>query len=157
LSIGGERSGTNFEITFDPNLPGLRTATVSIASDDPAHPIFTFAISGFGGPTKPISQTITFAPTATLYLGQSPFALDAYSSSGLPVDFRVISGPATVSGSTSILTGTGTVKLEATQAGCGNYSAGRGRDGVKLAAHQAIRDINQGANGPTGSRTRRFS
>ena len=121
VPVGGSSS---FQITFAPTQLGLRTATVSIANDSRT-PIFTFAISGIGTLTKPLSQTITFAPPPTIYLGQSPFALKAYSTSGAGLNIRLIDGPATISGSTLTLTGTGTVKLEATQTGGGNYAAAR--------------------------------
>jgi LPXTG-site transpeptidase (sortase) family protein len=39
---------TTFEITFNPNASGLRTATVSIANDDPNENPYTFSIQGTG-------------------------------------------------------------------------------------------------------------
>jgi ABC-type uncharacterized transport system permease subunit len=53
----------------------------------------------------------------------APISLVASSSSGLGVTFTVISGPATVAGSTLTVTGAGTVVVAANQAGNGNYSA----------------------------------
>lgn len=70
-----------------------------------------------------LSQTITFNAPATFYAGQSPPVLEAHASSGLPVTLSVVSGPATLSGSTLTLTGTGTVKVQATQPGGGQYKA----------------------------------
>jgi hypothetical protein len=49
--------------------------------------------------------------------GAAPFSLSATASSGLPVSFSVISGPATVTNSTLTITGTGTVTVEAAQMG----------------------------------------
>ena len=47
-----------------------------------------------------------------------PYTLEATSTSGLPVSFEMISGPATIDGNVMTLTGeTGTVSLKATQAG----------------------------------------
>ena len=47
-----------------------------------------------------------------------PYTLEATSTSGLPVSFEMISGPATIEGNIMTLTGeTGTVSLKATQAG----------------------------------------
>lgn len=47
-----------------------------------------------------------------------PYTLEATATSGLPVSFEMISGPATIEGNTLTLTGeTGTVSLKATQAG----------------------------------------
>lgn len=44
----------NFNITFDPSQDGLRTATVSIASNDPDESPFTFQIQGTG--TRPTAN-----------------------------------------------------------------------------------------------------
>jgi hypothetical protein len=49
--------------------------------------------------------------------------LGATASSGLATVFRVISGPATVSGSTLTITGVGTVVVAADQAGDGSWQA----------------------------------
>ncbi len=66
-----------------------------------------------------VPQTISF--TVTNHLGSDqPFPLTATASSGLPVTFSVLSGPATISGNTLTLTGVGTVTVEAKQDG--NYS-----------------------------------
>jgi len=70
------------------------------------------------------SQTITFtAPTSPVTYGISPITLSATSTSGLAVTFSVVSGPATVSGSTLTVTGVGTVVVAANQAGNANYAA----------------------------------
>jgi parallel beta-helix repeat protein len=69
------------------------------------------------------SQTITFPAIANKTVGSAPFTLNATASSGLPVSYRVISGPATVSGNTVTITGAGTVTIEASQAGNAFYSA----------------------------------
>ena len=70
------------------------------------------------------SQTITFTtPTSTVTYGVAPITLSASSTSGLTVVFSVVSGPASVSGSTLTITGVGTVVVAATQAGNANYTA----------------------------------
>ena len=69
------------------------------------------------------SQTITFPKPADQDFSGSSFTLTlgATSSSGLVVTYTVQSGPATVSGSTLTITGSGTVALHAHQAGNANY------------------------------------
>jgi hypothetical protein len=115
-------NSTTFEITFDPRLPGPRSATVTIPSDASNASSFSFAITGEGILPVREPQTITFTPPATLYTpGQSPFALSATASSGLPVTLAVVSGPATVTGNTLALTVPGTVKITATQTGNAEY------------------------------------
>jgi hypothetical protein len=54
----------------------------------------------------------------------APFTLSATSTSGLPITYTVLSGPATVSGSGVFLTGSpGTVTIQASQSGNGVYAA----------------------------------
>ncbi len=69
-----------------------------------------------GGNTG-LSQTIDFSAIASQTYGVAPLDLAASSTSGLPVSFKVLSGPATVSGSTLTITGAGTVVVAADQAG----------------------------------------
>jgi rhamnogalacturonan endolyase len=69
------------------------------------------------------SQTITFPNPGAKTYGDPPFALTATASSGLPVSYAVVSGPATVSGSTVTLTSAGSVTLRAEQGGNANYLA----------------------------------
>ncbi len=119
---------TSFVITFDPRLLGLHTATVTIQSDALNHPNFTFDISGFGILSTALKQTITFTPPATVNLGQSPLNLSAYSSSGLPVTLSVVPSGTTapeaaISGDVLSFTGPGSVKVQAVQAGGGQYAA----------------------------------
>lgn len=69
------------------------------------------------------NQTITFNPLPNRALGEPPFAVTASASSGLPVSFSIVSGPATISGGTITLTGQGTVTVQASQSGDANYNA----------------------------------
>jgi photosystem II stability/assembly factor-like uncharacterized protein len=68
-------------------------------------------------------QTITFAPLNDVNIAVGTVSLSASSSASLPITFSVQSGPATVSGSTLTLTGSGTVVVRASQAGNTNYNA----------------------------------
>ena len=70
------------------------------------------------------TQTITFAAIPNHAVNDAPFALAATASSGLAVTYNVVSGPATLSGSTVTLTGAaGTVVIRASQAGNTSYAA----------------------------------
>jgi hypothetical protein len=69
-----------------------------------------------------LAQTITFAGLSGTTYGAAPLALSATASSGLPVTFSVLSGPATVSGNTLTLTGAGTVTVRASQVGDSSYN-----------------------------------
>ena len=63
------------------------------------------------------SQTINFAPLRSKTFGEPSFTITATASSGLVVNFRIVSGPATISGDKLTLTGVGTVTIEASQPG----------------------------------------
>jgi len=69
------------------------------------------------------NQTITFGALTNLNYGAPAFPLTATASSGLPVSFGIVSGPATISGTNLTITGTGTVTVQATQAGSSTYNA----------------------------------
>jgi hypothetical protein len=65
-----------------------------------------------------LSQSITFAGIGQHKAGDAPFLLSASATSGLPVSYVVVSGPASVSGSILTLSGgAGTVTIQASQAG----------------------------------------
>ncbi|MCX6917440.1 MAG: hypothetical protein NT167_31135, partial [Verrucomicrobia bacterium] len=55
--------------------------------------------------------------------GDAPFALSGTASSGLPVAYSLVSGPATLSGNVVTLAGWGTVVVRASQAGNAMYAA----------------------------------
>ncbi|MBX7106576.1 MAG: immunoglobulin domain-containing protein, partial [Gemmataceae bacterium] len=63
------------------------------------------------------SQTITLAPVPPVVFGMAPTPMLATASSGLPVTFTVLSGPATITGNLLTPTGAGHVRLQATQSG----------------------------------------
>jgi formylglycine-generating enzyme required for sulfatase activity len=68
-------------------------------------------------------QVITFAPVGDQVLGSAPVTLRATNSTGLPVLFQLLDGPATLSGSVLTLLGEGTVTLRARQLGSPLYNA----------------------------------
>jgi len=66
------------------------------------------------------SQFIDFPAIADQLTSAAPIQLNATASSGLPVSYEVVSGPATLSGNTLTLNGTaGIVKVKASQPGDG--------------------------------------
>jgi hypothetical protein len=62
-------------------------------------------------------QGLTFDPPLPAFLTHHPLTLAATASSGLPVTYQVISGPATVAGVLLTLTGEGKVVVRAEQGG----------------------------------------
>ncbi|EEF61551.1 NF038122 family metalloprotease [Pedosphaera parvula] len=67
-------------------------------------------------------QTITFASLANKAYGDPSFTISATASSGLAVSYSILSGPATISGNTVMITGAGTVTVRASQSGNGSYN-----------------------------------
>jgi hypothetical protein len=121
-SIGtGTISGTSATLAISTLTGGSHTITASW----PGNTNYSSATSpGITQVVNAAAQTITFtAPATPVTYGVAPISLVASSSSGLGVTFTVISGPATVAGSTLTVTGAGTVVVAANQAGNGNYSA----------------------------------
>ncbi|HYG81583.1 MAG TPA: MBG domain-containing protein, partial [Pyrinomonadaceae bacterium] len=101
-----------------PTAVGSYTVTVTLNNDNyqAADSTGTLVISKTG-------QTITFNPLPNKAYGDPAFGLNATSSSGLPVSFKLVSGPATVNGNTVTLTGVGTVTIRASQAGGADFNA----------------------------------
>lgn len=69
------------------------------------------------------AQTISFPAIADQVPGSVPLVLNATASSGLPVSFSLLSGPAVLAGNQLTLTGLGTVSITANQNGDTNYLA----------------------------------
>ena len=69
------------------------------------------------------NQSIAFAPVPNHPASDPPFALTATTSSGLPVYFSILSGPAIINTNTITLVGSGTVTAVAYQPGNSNYNA----------------------------------
>ncbi|AEL26917.1 T9SS type A sorting domain-containing protein [Cyclobacterium marinum] len=67
------------------------------------------------------SQSLTFPPLPDMQFGDAPFDLVATADSELPVQFTVVSGPATISGKQLTITGAGTVTVKAEQPGDNEY------------------------------------
>ncbi|MEI6786738.1 MAG: MBG domain-containing protein, partial [Verrucomicrobiota bacterium] len=70
-----------------------------------------------------VGQTLQFAAVADQVATNAPVTLSATASSGLAVQYTVVSGPATVSGNQLTLTGAGVVTVAADQPGNANYNA----------------------------------
>jgi predicted outer membrane repeat protein len=68
-------------------------------------------------------QTVTFASLSSMQVGDPPVLLSAASSSGLPVTFQVVSGPATLTGNLLFVgSQAGLVTVQAQQPGDNNFN-----------------------------------
>ncbi len=95
------------------------TITATLAADTD----FATASGSAALTVTPIAPTITFTVPNHTY-GDAPVTLAATSNSGAAIIYSVVSGPATVSGSTLSITGAGPVTVQAAQIAAGNYIAG---------------------------------
>jgi len=109
----------SFAFDFIPQAIG-NISKSSILSTNITEGVYNFALSGTA--TR-ASQTISFTlPSSLAYLSGETVALSATASSGLAISY-IVSGPATISGSTLTITGTGTVSVTARQSGNADYTA----------------------------------
>jgi hypothetical protein len=94
----------------------------------------TASATGMGSATSSVftvakaNQTISFGALSPRTYGDASFAIGASASSGLPVSFSIVSGPASISGNSVTLTGAGTVTVRAAQSGDANWNAATGVD-----------------------------
>jgi len=126
---GLKNGDTDASLTVQPSLD----CAAILASDAGSYPIVPSAavtpnyeiyyVAGSLTVTK-LPQTITFTQPADALSTDNPFNLYALSSSGLPVTFSVVSGPALLTGNLLSLSGApGTVTVRASQAGDKNHEA----------------------------------
>jgi sugar lactone lactonase YvrE len=118
LSAGAQCS---VQVDFTPAATGAVTGTFTL-NDSALVATNTQTVQLSGSGTL-IAQTITFPPVAAQTYGKGPVTLSASSTSGLPITYSVLSGPATVSGNSLAITATGSVTIEADQLGNADYSA----------------------------------
>ncbi len=114
LTGGG---GCAIAVAFAPTTTGVVNGTVTLTDNalNNNSSQQTVGLTGTGMPQQ--SQTITFPNPGTQTYGVAPITLTATATSGLPVSYTVLSGPAVVSGSVLTITGAGTVMVQANQAG----------------------------------------
>jgi hypothetical protein len=136
--ISASNSPTIYSVTGAlPAGLSLNTSTGIIGGTPTAEGTFNVTIgatNGSGTGTESLAITIT-AAAQTLSIPSpgnqttngGPLGLPATASSGLPVTYTVVSGPATVNGATLSFTGVpGTVTVGISQAGNANYSSASG-------------------------------
>ena len=130
-----DNGGPTLTMALLPGSPAIDAGSNTLAVDADGNPLATDQ-RGPGFPRKlghsvdigayefaPLSQTISFGPLPNQTYGVAPITLSATDTSGLPVSFSVISGPATLSGSVLTVTGAGNVVVEASQPGNATYFA----------------------------------
>jgi hypothetical protein len=97
--------------------------TVQVQVSQAASTNYTAATATATFTVSAAAPTITFSIANQTY-GATPFTVSASSNSTGAFTYSIVSGPATISGATITLTGTGTVKVQASEAATTNYTAG---------------------------------
>jgi hypothetical protein len=95
-----------------------------------------------------ITPTISFTVSNHTF-GDAPFTVSATSNSTGAFTYTVVSGPATVSGSTVTLTGAGTVVLSASQAASGNYASSTATTSFTVAVGFTLTPVSGTSGTPT--------
>ncbi|MDO1451125.1 T9SS type A sorting domain-containing protein [Rhodocytophaga aerolata] len=119
IQLNADGSATNAFFSFAPEL----TLVVNkLLIDSSTMLVATF--SGLERLTQAAPQSIVFNAIEDKLTSDAPFSLSASASSGLPVTFTVVSGPASVSGNILTLSGIeGVVTIRASQKGNSVYLA----------------------------------
>ena len=129
--LEGNEANLQMYYKFNQGDPGGNNTSIThliseVGSPERDGELMNFALIGetsnFNGTLDPGYQAIAFPQIPTKLTTEPPFELEATATSGLPVYFEVISGPATIDGIICTLTGEpGEVVIEATQPGNGTY------------------------------------
>ncbi|MEY2879243.1 MAG: hypothetical protein RLZZ15_1623 [Verrucomicrobiota bacterium] len=115
LAGGATLNGTTLTPTAATTIT-LRATQAGTANYLPATSDLTFS-------TAKQTQSIDFPAVANQPAGVATLTLAATASSGLPVTFALVSGPATLSGATLTPTGAGLVTVRASQGGNDAFNA----------------------------------
>jgi predicted outer membrane repeat protein len=136
LGTLASNGGPTLTIALLTGSPAIAAGSAALAVDSQGNPLLydqrgqgyprsfggNVDIGAFEASPSQQSQTIDFSAIAAQEYGAS-LTLNATASSGLPVSFTLISGPATLSGDVLTVTGVGTVDVEAAQAGNETFAA----------------------------------
>ena len=96
--------------------------TIVVGAAQAATGNYTSATAQVSVNVAPATPTLSFTSIPTQSYGNAPFSINASSASNGTVTYSVVSGPATVSGSTVTITGVGVITLNASQAATTNYT-----------------------------------
>lgn len=131
--LQGTEEGLELYYKFNQGLPDADNTSITKLKSETGDgerdaDLIGFALTGsdsnFGGELDLGFQAITFPQVGTKLTTSEPFELEGAASSGLPVSYAVVSGPATIDGNVVTLTGeAGEVVIEATQEGDMTYDA----------------------------------
>lgn len=131
--LTGTEANLQLYYKFNQGVPGGNNTSITkldceIGTGERDSDLMNFTLTGntsnFLGTLDPGYQAISFPQIANHLTTDPPFTIEATATSGLPVQFEVVSGPATLNGNTVTLTGQqGEVSIKATQPGNGTFNA----------------------------------
>lgn len=132
--IVNELTGTEPDLQlyykFNQGVPGGDNTSISSLLTEVNSPTYdgtfnNFALNGptsnFNGTLDSSFQAISFPQIPPQLTTSPPYILNAIASSGLPVVYTLLSGPAIISGDSVTFTGAGTVQIQADQPGDAQY------------------------------------
>ena len=113
------------------------TGTVIVQASQPAQGTYAAGQATLTLQVLPlVSPALTFRPAAPHTYGDAPFPVAATTQSTAAVTYSLVSGPATLSGSTLQLTGAGNVIVQASQAANAQYAAATTQQTIAVAPAQ---------------------
>ncbi len=118
--LNGPASVSGSTITLD-GSSGTVEVEVSQSGNTNYNPVSASVSFNVSDPAK-TDQTITFASISDKVFDDDPFTLSATASSGLAVEFSIISGPVDMNNDELTITGVGLVTIAANQAGDATYN-----------------------------------
>ncbi len=131
--LTGNEANLELYYKFNQGIPNEDNTAITklkceVGSGERDGDLYDFTLMGttsnFGGELDNTFQAISFPQIPNKLITDVPFNLEATASSGLEVEYQILSGPATVNGSEITLDGTvGEVVVEASQPGDGTYDA----------------------------------
>jgi hypothetical protein len=113
-----ELSGTTITLAGTAGTVTLTAAQAGTTNFNPVSKALSFEVIDHRQ-----TQSISFTALADQILETGQMSLSASASSGLPVNFELLSGPASISGNVVSFTGLGTVEIKASQAGNTTFRA----------------------------------
>ena len=129
--LTGTETGLKLYYKFNQGVPGGNNVSITKLVSEVNSPTYdgdlmnfamTGATSNFNGTLNTSFQAIAFAPIGPKLTTTPPFKLTGTATSGLPVGYTLVSGPATISNDSVHLTGIpGTVVIKAYQYGNATY------------------------------------
>jgi hypothetical protein len=130
--LTGTETNLQLYYKFNQGVPGGNNTSITklnceIGTGERDSDLMNFALTGqtsnFNGTLNPGYQAISFPQIPDHLTSDPPFTIDASATSGLPVIFEILSGPASISGNTITLTGApGEVTVKATQPGNATFN-----------------------------------